>query len=220
MKLKKIASLALAGVMALSMLAGCATTNNEGDDNGTTPPVIDPTPAGYSQTILDGTGSVIKSMTTARDSAMLKNAVEAAAASVNEYNEIKILQTVEGAMNASRAWNSKVHDLRLVMEVVHGFEKELDKDDVFNSWDNMAADEINEDGRYVALYAWNRVHNDTDINDKVVSAVREIFKHLDDRDGATEIDYVLSVEQAQIGTDANGVVLVGIMVERVSTQAQ
>ena len=32
MKLKKIASLALAGVMALSMLAGCATTSNEPED--------------------------------------------------------------------------------------------------------------------------------------------------------------------------------------------
>ena len=217
MKLKKIASLALAGVMALTMLAGCATTNDKGDDNGTTPPVIDPTPAGYSQTILDGTGSVIKSMTTARDSAMLKNAVEAAAASVNDYGEIEILQTVEGAMNWEKAGR---RNWRLVMEVVSGFAKELDKDDVFNIRDDMAADEINEDGRYVALYAWNRVHNDTDINDKVVSAVKSIFNHLDDRDGATEIDYVLSVEQAQIGTDANGVVLVGIMVERVSTQAQ
>ena len=220
MKLKKIASLALAGVMALTMLAGCATTNDEGDDNGTTPPVVDPTPAGYSQTILDGTGSVIKSMTTARDSAMLKNAVEAAAASVNDYNEIAILQTVEGGMNRYNAVHDDFRNLRLVMEVVNGFAKELDKDDVFNIRDDMAADEINEDGRYVALYAWNRVHNDTDINDKVVSAVRKIFGHLDDRDGATEIDYVLSVEQAQIGTDANGVVLVGIMVERVSTQAQ
>ena len=217
MKLKKIASLALAGVMALTMLAGCATTNDKGDDNGTTPPVVDPTPAGYSQTILDGTGSVIKSMTTARDSAMLKNAVEAAAASVNDYGEIKILQTVEGAMNWEKAGR---RNWRLVMEVVSGFAKELDKDDVFNIVDDMAADEINKDGRYVALYAWNRVHNDTDINNKVVTAVKEIFDHLEDRDGATKIDYVLSVEQAQIGTDANGVVLVGIMVERVSTQAQ
>ena len=208
MKLKKIASLALAGVMALSMLAGCATTSDKGDDNGTTPPVIDPTPAGYSQTILDGTSDVIKSMTTARDSAMLKNAVEAAAASVNEYNEIALLQTVEGAMNFKNANATKgVFELKLVMEVISGFEKELDKDDVFNSWDDMAADEIDEDGRYVALYAWNRMHNDTDINDKVVNAVRNIFNnHLDDRDGATEIDYVLSVEQAQIGTDANGLV--------------
>ena len=54
MKLKKIASLALAGVMALTMLAGCATTNDKGDDtNGVKPPVDDVTPTSYSQTILD-----------------------------------------------------------------------------------------------------------------------------------------------------------------------
>ena len=220
MKLKKFASLLLAGIMAVSMLTACDTASNNGDDNGITPPTDDITPAGYSQTILDSTSSVIKSMTTARDSQMLKDAVDAAANSVNDYNEIRILQTVEGAMNHKNAWVSKVHDLKLVMKVVNGFEKELDKDDIFNSWDNMAADEINKDGRYVALYAWDRVHNDTDINSKVVSAVGSIFDHLDDRDGATKIDYVLSVEKAQIGTDANGVVLVGIMVERVSTQAQ
>ena len=220
MKLKKIASLMLAGIMAVSMLTACDTASNSGDDNGITPPTDDITPAGYSQTILDSTSSVIKSMTTARDSQMLKDAVDAAANSVNDYKEIDTLQKVEGAMNASRAWNNRVHDLKLVMKVVNGFEKELDKDDIFYSWDNLAADEIDEDGRYVALYAWDRVHNDTDINSKVVSAVGSIFNHLDDRDGATKIDYVLSVEKAQIGTDANGVVLVGIMVERVSTQAQ
>ena len=220
MKLKKIASLMLAGIMAVSMLTACDTASNSGDDNGITPPTDDITPAGYSQTILDSTSNVIKSMTTARDSQMLKDAVDAAANSVNDYNEISILQTVEGAMNHKNALVSKVHDLKLVMKVVNGFEKELDKDDIFNSWDDMAATEINEDGRYVALYAWDRVHNDTDINSKVVSAVGSIFDHLDDRDGATKIDYVLSVEKAQIGTDANGVVLVGIMVERVSTQAQ
>ena len=220
MKLKKIASLMLAGIMAVSMLTACDTASNSGDDNGITPPTDDITPAGYSQTILDSTSSVIKSMTTARDSQMLKDAVDAAANSVNDYNEIRILQTVEGAMNRENAWDSPVHDLKLVMKVVNGFEKELDKDDIFNSRNDLVADEINKDGRFVALYAWDRVHNDTDINSKVVSAVGDIFDHLDDRDGATKIDYVLSVEKAQIGTDANGVVLVGIMVERVSTQAQ
>ena len=33
MKLKKIASLALAGVMAVSMLTACNTTSNDNDDN-------------------------------------------------------------------------------------------------------------------------------------------------------------------------------------------
>ena len=218
MKLKKIASLMMAGIMAVSMLTACDTTS-AGDDT-VVPPAEDTTPAGYSATILNGTGSVIKSMTTARDSQMLKDAVDAAANSVNDYKEIDTLQKVEGAMNFSNALESRVHDLKLVMKVVKGFEKELDKDDIFNSRDDMVANEINKDGRYVALYAWDRVHNDTDINSKVVSAVGDIFDHLDDRAGATKIDYVLSVEKAQIGTDANGVVLVGIMVERVSTQAQ
>ena len=42
MKLKKIASLLLAGVMAVSMLTACNTTSNTpdtGDDQGTTTPV-------------------------------------------------------------------------------------------------------------------------------------------------------------------------------------
>ena len=43
MKLKKIVSLALAGILAVSMLAGCG---DNGDSNSTvTPPVEDPTPA-------------------------------------------------------------------------------------------------------------------------------------------------------------------------------
>ena len=52
MKLKKIASLALAGVMAVSMLAGCNTTSNTpdtgDDDQGTTTPVT-----GYSAKLGD-----------------------------------------------------------------------------------------------------------------------------------------------------------------------
>ena len=42
MKLKKIASLALAGIMAVSMLTACQTTSNNGNnggENGTNPPV-------------------------------------------------------------------------------------------------------------------------------------------------------------------------------------
>ena len=46
MKLKKIASLMLAGVMAVSMLAGCSTTN-AGDDNTVVPPVDEPSTTNY-----------------------------------------------------------------------------------------------------------------------------------------------------------------------------
>ena len=46
MKLKKIASLALAGVMAVSMLAGCSTTS-AGDDTTVVPPVDEPSTTNY-----------------------------------------------------------------------------------------------------------------------------------------------------------------------------
>ena len=52
MKLKKIASLALAGVMAVSMLAGCGTNNTKpGEGEGENPGVIPPT--GFSATLED-----------------------------------------------------------------------------------------------------------------------------------------------------------------------
>ena len=42
MKLKKIASLALAGIMAVSMLTACNTANNDGDDNQGDDPIVTP----------------------------------------------------------------------------------------------------------------------------------------------------------------------------------
>ena len=59
MKLKKIASLALAGVMAISMLAGCSTTSVEPT------PTPDPDPeqpnvSGYSQMLYNHLSNVAK----------------------------------------------------------------------------------------------------------------------------------------------------------------
>ena len=51
MKLKKIASLALAGIMAVSMLAGCGTQNGGSSDNGNT--VVEPTASGIAKVFND-----------------------------------------------------------------------------------------------------------------------------------------------------------------------
>ena len=80
MKLKKIASLALAGVMAVSMLAGCSTTSVE--------PTPDPVPdedttpvSGYSQMLYNHLGYTAKKKVTAQDS----DAVNEALATAMEY---------------------------------------------------------------------------------------------------------------------------------------
>ena len=77
MKLKKIASLALAGIMAVSMLAGCSTTSvdpeptpNPGDD--------EPAVSGYSQMLYDHLTNAAKKKVTAQDSDAVNNALATA----------------------------------------------------------------------------------------------------------------------------------------------
>ena len=81
MKLKKIASLALAGVMAVSMLAGCGNSNS--DNSVVNPPVEDNTPAtGYSSQL--GEELVSKNNNTRKlsmsDSTALNSALQSALA--------------------------------------------------------------------------------------------------------------------------------------------
>ena len=77
MKLKKIASLALAGIMAVSMLAGCSTTPvvpeptpNPGDD--------EPAVSGYSQMLYNHLSNAAKKKVTAQDSDAVNNALATA----------------------------------------------------------------------------------------------------------------------------------------------
>ena len=77
MKLKKIASLALAGIMAVSMLAGCSTTSVE--------PTPDPVPdedttpvSGYSQMLYNQLSNAGKKKVTAQDDNAVNEALETA----------------------------------------------------------------------------------------------------------------------------------------------
>ena len=213
MKLKKIASLALAGVMALTMLAGCATTNDTGDDtNGVKPPVDDVTPASYSQTILDGTNGNTKSLMTAKDSDMLSDAVVAAGASVNEADDIHELIKIGKSGLQIVNYKNRVGHM-----VVDGFGDNLAEDVnlQISSW-NMP---VNTNDRYAALYVCDTGMNETQMNIAISGVVNGIMTNYHDHLNATDIDYTLSVAKAQVGTRANGVVLVGVMIEVSLTHA-
>ena len=77
MKLKKIASLMLAGVMTVSMLAGCQTTSNGNDQPNQ--PEEPTTPAGYSATLQSKLSAHASDKITLSDSAELNNALNYAA---------------------------------------------------------------------------------------------------------------------------------------------
>ena len=77
MKLKKIASLALAGVMAASMLAGCNTTSN-GNDQPTQPEEPTTPATGYSATFEDRLSALADANISMSDSDELNAALQTA----------------------------------------------------------------------------------------------------------------------------------------------
>ena len=77
MKLKKIASLALAGVMAVSMLAGCSTTSVEPTPTPD-PDEENPSVSGYSQMLYNHLSNAAKKKVTAQDSNLVNDALATA----------------------------------------------------------------------------------------------------------------------------------------------
>ena len=218
MKLKKIASLMLAGIMAVSMLTACDTTS-AGDDDTVIPPAEDTTPAGYSATILDGTSSNTKSIMTSEDSAMLENAVKAAASAINDSAEIHdmlhVSEAIEHGHQVYKSTNNTTH--AIVDLYVDNLAQDVEKTYKYNGL--YLPVESSGTQRYAGLYVFNRALNDTQLNNAVADIVSNIMVDQKDHVNATDIDYVLSVAKSDVGTEANGVVLVGIMIKRSYTQA-
>ena len=76
MKLKKIASLMLAGIMAVSMLAGCKSGTPDPDDNGG---ASSNTTSSFTQSVLSKTNAKTSALLKASSNAKLDAGVEAAA---------------------------------------------------------------------------------------------------------------------------------------------
>ena len=76
MKLKKIASLMLAGIMAVSMLAGCKSGTPDPDDNGG---ASSNTTSSFTQSVLSKTNAKTSALLKASSNAKLDAAVKAAA---------------------------------------------------------------------------------------------------------------------------------------------
>ena len=96
MKLKKIASLALAGIMAVSMLAGCSTTSNEVPQDPTTPPTTTPV-SGKSAVFEAQLTDLADVKITMEDSADLQAALDAAAQNVGSATIIDFTNAIRTA---------------------------------------------------------------------------------------------------------------------------
>ena len=88
MKLKKIASLMLAGIMAVSMLAACGEGTDNGNAGSSSSEV--PTVGGYTSTIYDALNGNSKELMTASSSSYLDLAVESAVDAIAQKNNFVV----------------------------------------------------------------------------------------------------------------------------------
>ena len=162
MKLKKIASLMLAGIMAVSMLAGCKSgTTPDPDNNGG---ASSNTTSGYSATILNLSTLKDSKSISAKDSTMLENAVKAAAA-------------VKGS-GQTAAHMSTIYEIDTLQnhKVMLSEAAKVLGDATYESWNDVANIAKNDDNTVYDLYVVAANMGEDVINELVADKLETIFK--------------------------------------------
>ena len=229
MKLKKIASLMLAGVMAVSMLTACGDNTVNDPEQPNKP--VEPTPAGYSSVLGDAlvAENVVNRKVHMQDSndlnAALKTAMEFAGEDVVSaiYDDTFAdmpRYIIPGDFSAIRLVASKLVD---VMDSVN------DADD-WASWDAIADldatwDNHDEDLNVTMLYVVNDGVSVNAALEYIAAEISDAVKELDiDYDGTfadnkaeVEYEYTGSVSADSVKLDANhgkGLTFIAVQITR------
>ena len=216
MKLKKIASLALAGVMAVSMLAGCSTTSNEVPQDPTTPPTTTPV-SGKSAVFEAQLSDLADVKITMEDSADLQAALDAAAQNVGSATIIDFTNAIrtaqDGAYGVRTIANFDQYGNVYVADVNNGLPNGWGWNQTTNvrAGDlSVVADDMDGLSAYNAFNALVPGHKE--VADETVTmlfavdgtvgedaAVRQVAKVLDYQIGALQIDDDLSTTIGSFG---------------------
>ena len=174
MKLKKIASLALAGVMAVSMLAGCSTTDvaptpDPDEDNGVV------TTAGYSKTFEDTLSEYADRRISMSDSAELNAKLNTAIGNVSsslmtEFHKVN-MDVVDLALN--RPMNDRA--VAWMIDDLGGKDVVMSQSEAFRALVPDPADLIDDENLDKTVIMLFAVDNAVDEN----AAVKQIAKKLD-----------------------------------------
>ena len=206
MKLKKIASLMLAGVMAVSMLAGCNTASNggnnggEGEGEGTTT-------SGYSAVMAENVSDAVKDMdyVTFQDNDADRAALEDALGNLSSTSNALggILSNTPENLTSDNAWDDVAVVLADFADALGLADPDLDENDMSLDWWTNSKDNMNRTIKEGALYV---VDGNVDVNKavkQIATKLSGLFAELDEQgvvgDAADEnsiiydYDYTVSV---------------------------
>ena len=217
MKLKKIASLMLAGVMAVSMLAGCSgnTTDNGGASSGDTTPS-----SSYTETVLKATNAATQTKLSASTNDKLDKAV-AWAAQMDRATDLGTTQTLTNIDNSN--W-----------DIVKNAEKYMTGSGLntyttnASAWD-FSADSLKMSGStttYWTMYYVSATASDEYITNEVAEKLDDWAKDMENKGEVVNnytYDYTVSVSKADcagkdLASKNDDYVLVGVAVTTTRTE--
>ena len=222
MKLKKIASLALAGILAVSMLAGCG---NNGDSNSTVNPPVEETPVGYTATIYNQLNSSAQSVLDAGNGNVLKAAVESSASALDNTAFVTA-PFVTGLADVTVLTNANTANVQ-AFTAVQNMSRYLTAHGQWDVYGDNAAE-----GAVIALPIFGNTTadngtkvyvllapsslTDTVINNGVTEFVEDLTQALPAESATHTFSYELGVERSLIGSTNEGVYLIGVQITKTS----
>ena len=232
MKLKKIASLMLAGVMAVSMLTACGDNTVNDPEQPNQP--VEPTPAGYSSVL--GDALVAQNVVNRKVHMQDSNDLNAALKTAMKFAGEDVVSGIYDGMGANmpRYFNPADGDaIQLVArKLVDVMDSVNDADDV-NSWDaiaNLYATEGNHDKdlNVTMLYVVNDGVSVNAALEYIAAEISDAVADLDidydnidgmwyDQKAEVEYDYTGSVSADSIKLDANhgkGLTFIAVQITR------
>ena len=222
MKLKKIASLMLAGVMAVSMLAGCNSAPDNGN-GGAVPPADNGTSTGLSAEVLELADISARKDIKAADNAKLNSAVNemvktSASAYANDIAKANALTKLAYTTADLKAMHGVAQKIMAGAEYAQT---------VTDNWEAITADGTNESATLYDFYYVRKGLGENVINNLLADELDNIASKIGNPnpgDGDT-YEYTVSIAKAdwQVGKDADATkdgVVIGIAVTLDYTKAE
>ena len=201
----------LAGIMAVSMLAGCKDAASSSEPTKPETPVV----GGYTATIYDLTKGGTKSVLKTKDNAALSAAFDAAE-KVYLPAYLSAFQTTNGTLN--RLGDTDTNGSKQLYDAMKSLTSaDWDIDDDF---DVMESTSKNADKVYVSLYYTGDTMNDTKLNGLVADEVDRLMGSVKDNTvGSDTVNYYLTVDRFTAGSGEDTVNIIMIAIERKTDKA-
>ena len=191
MKLKKIASLALAGIMAVSMLAGCKDGGNGGENGGTG----ELTPSStYTSTVMSSADATTQALFKVGASSQLDGAVSYVAANFT-YQNASDKSTLTTIMDNSQEMRNLAKKYMSNAVYATG---DLTTDDAYITGTAIKQLVGQKDVTVYTMFAVSRKYNDEYVDNLVTKKVNAIAVALSDNipDDGNTYNYTINVSKA------------------------